>query len=120
MSAVETVVSTAVGFIVSYLILWAITTFLGWRTTAGTNFVVTLIYTVASLVRGYFVRRFFNWLHHRPAREELNKAAENFEPHVECLLCGAVAMTLQGLVHSKDCRLYAPTIIRSNVPDPGF
>jgi len=62
-SAAESLASTAIGFVVS----WAATPFIlagfGYQAGIGTAFGITVIYTVLSMIRGYFVRRVFNRLH---------------------------------------------------------
>lgn len=59
-SALETVASTAIGFVVSWaatpLILWCF----GYSVGAGKSFGITVVYTLLSLLRGYLVRRWFN------------------------------------------------------------
>jgi len=59
-SLIEANVSTAIGFAIS----WAATPFVlaafGYIVGAGKAFGITVVYTVISILRGYFVRRFFN------------------------------------------------------------
>jgi hypothetical protein len=63
MSLVETLASTAVGFGIAWgtnlLVLPRI------PPTVSGSFWIACIFTGVSLVRGYCLRRFFNWLHHR-------------------------------------------------------
>ena len=58
-SFLETNVSTAIGFGIS----WAATPFVmgafGYSVGTATAFGITVVYTVISIVRGYLVRRFF-------------------------------------------------------------
>jgi hypothetical protein len=63
MSAVETVASTAIGFAISYVTSYTVLPLFGFDVTHGQNLAITAIFTVISLLRGYFVRRLFNRLH---------------------------------------------------------
>lgn len=65
-SMVETLVGTAVGFGVS-VALWevAVKPIWGIETSFVENLSITLLFTVASIARGYVVRRFFNMLHNK-------------------------------------------------------
>lgn len=59
MSLIETVISIAIGFVVSVIITALILPAYGHAVTLGDNIQITAIFTVASIVRGYCVRRFF-------------------------------------------------------------
>lgn len=59
-SLLETVTSTAIGFVVSLLLTAAVMPAFGYPTTWSHDFWITVIFTVASIVRGYGVRRWFN------------------------------------------------------------
>lgn len=59
-SAVETAASTAIGFGVSWIATIIVLPWFGFPASTGQAFGITCIYTVLSLVRGYFVRRMFN------------------------------------------------------------
>lgn len=72
MSVLETCVSTSSGFVISWAILWMLAGSLGWSTSVGRNTGVTLVFTAASLVRGYWVRRLFNRIHHRIEKRVLS------------------------------------------------
>lgn len=63
MSFVETTVSTVIGFIVSLLLINIVLPAFGKDVKFGESVVITLIFTVASVLRGYFVRRLFNYVH---------------------------------------------------------
>jgi len=55
-SLIETLVNIGIGFIVSmFLTAWLFPTL-----TIGHNVQITAIFTVASIIRGYAVRRWFN------------------------------------------------------------
>lgn len=64
-SAIETATGTAVGFLIS----WAVTPFImyafGYHVGPTKSFGITVVFTVISLVRGYYIRRVFNWIHTR-------------------------------------------------------
>lgn len=63
-SALETVLSTSIGFIVAMAVWeWIVAPIYGLPTDAYVNLGITCIYTIISILRGYFVRRLFNWLH---------------------------------------------------------
>jgi polyferredoxin len=60
LSALETVTSTAAGFLVSLALTFTVLPAFGYAVTAPHAWGITLIYTAASLLRGYAVRRAFN------------------------------------------------------------
>lgn len=62
-SAIETCASTAIGFAIAYVASYTVLPLFGHNVTHGENFWITAIFTVISLVRGYFVRRLFNHIH---------------------------------------------------------
>jgi len=64
-SLIETCVGTAIGFVLSVLLSLAVYPLFGHSFTLGQNAGITVIFTVASIARGYAVRRMFNHLHHR-------------------------------------------------------
>lgn len=66
-SLLETCTSIAIGFVVSVIITAVVMPAYGHHVTLGQNLQITAIFTVASIVRGYYVRRLFNWWHHRAA-----------------------------------------------------
>lgn len=59
-SVVESIANIAVGFCVSVLIGWVAYPLCGIDVSLEQNFAVTAIFTVASLVRSYLLRRLFN------------------------------------------------------------
>lgn len=59
-SLVETVIGTAIGFVISYFISLATSPLWNMMPKALAGFVITSIFTVASLIRSYHVRRWFN------------------------------------------------------------
>lgn len=65
LSAIETMVSTAVGFLISLLLVNLILPLFGFYPTPRDSVSITLLFTLASLVRGYLIRRLFNYLNNR-------------------------------------------------------
>lgn len=59
MSLVETLVGIAIGFAISMLLTAFVFPMYGHKISIGDNLQITLIFTVTSVIRGYFVRRFF-------------------------------------------------------------
>lgn len=63
-SIIETITSTVVGFIISYLLNMLIVPWLfDVHPSAGQNITMVAIFTIASLIRGYGLRRLFNRIH---------------------------------------------------------
>jgi high-affinity Fe2+/Pb2+ permease len=61
-SLIETVAGVAIGLIVSMALSLFVYPLHGHSFTLAQNASITVIFTVASVLRGYGVRRFFNWL----------------------------------------------------------
>ena len=59
-SILESVVSTTTGLIVSFLIQLLIYPLLDINVSTGKNIVITLIFFVTSVARGFIIRRLFN------------------------------------------------------------
>ena len=59
-SFIEANTSTLLGFIVSYILSYTVLPLYGVEQSHSVSFQITLIYTIASIFRGYFVRRYFN------------------------------------------------------------
>ena len=64
-SLLETLASIAIGFCVSLGITAVVLPAYGMPVTWGQNLEITAIFTVASIVRGYAVRRVFVWMGRR-------------------------------------------------------
>ena len=64
-SFLESVTSTAIGFFVSMLILELVNRLWGLDLSLDDNVAITSIFTAASVLRSYLVRRLFNWWHFR-------------------------------------------------------
>ena len=62
LSAVEAITNTVSGLVLSFIIQIIIYPFLNIEVTLDQNLFITFVFFVASFVRGYFVRRFFNRL----------------------------------------------------------
>lgn len=60
MSAVEAITSTAIGFVVSWALTLLVLPIFGYAVTIGHSVGITAIYTAASIVRGYLIRRAFS------------------------------------------------------------
>lgn len=60
MSLVETCASIAIGFVVSLVITAVVMPAYGHNISTADNLQITAIFTAASIVRSYFVRRLFN------------------------------------------------------------
>jgi ABC-type antimicrobial peptide transport system permease subunit len=61
-SLIETLAGVAIGFILSMVLSYIVYPLHGHAFTLAQNVSITVIFTVASILRGYGVRRFFNWL----------------------------------------------------------
>ena len=60
LSFIESTVQTFIGLAVSFIIQLIIYPVLDIPVTVTQNIIITLVFTIASIVRGYFVRRLFN------------------------------------------------------------
>ena len=60
MSATEAVTSTAVGFAVSWGLTLMVLPLFGYAVTLGHSVGITAVYTIASVIRSYAIRRVFN------------------------------------------------------------
>lgn len=72
-SLMEAIISTAVGFVLAivtqhYLYIWY-----DIEVTHSQNFQIVAILTVVSVLRGYWLRRLFNWLHIRSVCRKAGK-----------------------------------------------
>ena len=62
-SAVEVALGTAIGYLVALASQLAIFPWFNLHPSLGENLLIGGFFTVISLIRGYLVRRFFNYLH---------------------------------------------------------
>lgn len=59
-SVIEILVNQAIGYVFSFLSALIIFPILGIESSIGDNLILTLYFTVMSLIRSYVVRRYFN------------------------------------------------------------
>ena len=62
-SMIETAASVAIGYVVALLSQIVIFPMFGIHATMTDNLLIGAWFTVISIIRGYSVRRFFNWMH---------------------------------------------------------
>jgi len=60
LSLIESIASTVIGLITSFLIQIIIYPVMGIPVSISQNIIITIVFFIASIVRGYFVRRLFN------------------------------------------------------------
>ncbi len=60
LSAIETITSTAIGFLVSWALTLLVLPMFGYDVSISHSVGITAVYTAASIIRGYLVRRAFN------------------------------------------------------------
>jgi len=61
MSLVESAANTGAGFLVSLVLQISLFSLMAIETTTSQNILMSGVFTVASLVRGYLMRRLFVW-----------------------------------------------------------
>lgn len=59
-SILEAIINTAVGFIISFLIQIIIYPLMDIPVSFNQNIIITFVFTIASILRGYVIRRIFN------------------------------------------------------------
>jgi hypothetical protein len=64
-SLIETVANTAFGLVFSFVIYILLNWVYDVKMTTSQTTQYTVWFTLASVVRGYYVRRFFNWVHYK-------------------------------------------------------
>ena len=62
MSLIETVLSVLIGYIVALLSQIVVFPLFDIEVSLIDNLLIGLLFTVISIIRGYFVRRLFNWI----------------------------------------------------------
>ena len=62
MNLIETVVSVAIGYVVALLSQIVVFPLFDIKVSLIDNLLIGLLFTVISIIRGYFVRRLFNWI----------------------------------------------------------
>ena len=74
-SMIEAWASTGFGFVVSLCVwAWIVNPLYELNTSPREGLGITLIFTVVSIVRGYYTRRGFNWLHSKNKNNNQEKA----------------------------------------------
>lgn len=61
-STIESVVSTAIGYVIAMCLYMVVLPMFGHKTTWTQSFNITMIFAVVSTIRGYAIRRLFNWI----------------------------------------------------------
>jgi hypothetical protein len=61
-SLIESLSNVFVGLLISFFLNAAIFPIFGWTITLSQNVSIATIYTIVSIVRSYFMRRFFNYI----------------------------------------------------------
>lgn len=59
-SLIEAVTNTAIGFVISLLSTFLIFPIVGIESTSSKNVIITIFFTLISILRSYFLRRLFN------------------------------------------------------------
>ena len=62
MSLIETIVSVAIGYIVALLSQVVVFPLFDIEVSLIDNLLIGLLFTVISIIRGYYIRRLFNWI----------------------------------------------------------
>lgn len=65
MSLIETIVSVIIGYIISLAAQLIIFPLFDINVSLAENLMIGLFFTVVSIIRGYLVRRLFNWINFR-------------------------------------------------------
>ena len=73
-SLIEAVINVAIGFVVSLLLTAVLLPAYGHHVTWAENLQITGFFTIASILRSYVIRRFFNAQIHRAARSLAHQA----------------------------------------------
>jgi hypothetical protein len=64
-SMIETVTGTAIGYSVAVVTQVIVFPWFGLQVSTSQNLLIAAVFTIISLVRGYWVRRLFNYMHTR-------------------------------------------------------
>lgn len=59
-SFIESLTNTAIGFSVSYASTFLIFPLMGFNSSGTQNLIITIYFTIISILRSYIIRRFFN------------------------------------------------------------
>lgn len=87
-SLIEALYNTTIAFFISWVAALIFYPMYGFNVTMITAFELTGIFTIISIVRGYIIRRFFNWFHNRDNNKaEYNEYCEHGDHHEYCPVC---------------------------------
>jgi uncharacterized protein YacL len=64
-SAVESITNIVIGIVTSFLIQIFLYPLMNIPVTFSQNIIITIVFFVASFIRGYFVRRYYNYKHNK-------------------------------------------------------
>jgi hypothetical protein len=64
-STVEVLLNTFIGFTISMAANHIVLPWFGYSPSISDSFLITVCFTLISIVRSYFIRRFFNYLHEK-------------------------------------------------------
>lgn len=64
-SLIETCATVAIGWIIAFIANMIVLPWFGFAVSPADALGIGAIFTAIAIVRGYLVRRLFNWLHHR-------------------------------------------------------
>ena len=59
-SLTEAVINTFIGFVIAFISQLIIFPIVGIDVTLGQNFILTVLFTLVSIIRNYVIRRYFN------------------------------------------------------------
>lgn len=62
-SFLEACIGTAIGYVIAFVLNYGVLRLWDYHPTLTDTFWITNIFTIASVLRGYYVRRLFNWMH---------------------------------------------------------
>ena len=65
MSLVETILNTVIGYIIALGTQMLVFPMFGIHVSHSDNILMSIIFTVVSIVRSYSLRRIFNWVHRK-------------------------------------------------------
>ena len=59
-SLIETLTNVAIGYLISFIANMLVLPLFGYNINLTDGVLISIIFTIISIVRGYFIRRFFN------------------------------------------------------------
>ena len=84
-SILESITNVIVGLVISFLIQLAIYPILNIPVTLSQNIIITIVFFIASFVRGYVIRRIFNKIKWTQNKEyELRRRKSKFNIQYNC------------------------------------